>query len=227
MKKRWLVGLMVLVMALCGCMVACGGNESEAMTKDKLGAETLKLMVSDLPGWAGELTQQDITFTICENGYENKIVSATASYGTYTYDEMTGEYKLSDGGVLRETSNGYSYVKGDTQIELVAYAEAKKEIVVLTGTASIKASGLYDMEIEFSIHIYDGGTFEVTNRASATTMTGTWTREGDGPFVLTGEGISVSSSTINNGRAYITATFNFVGSDQNTYSPTVELMGRL
>lgn len=235
MKKlfAWLLALSLLL-----CMAACGDNQDPNGTGPNTestppasdapfvpGAVIKSLMVQELPAWAAGKECKDVTFIIYDNGFECCLESAEVVSGTYEYDEMTGEYQLSNGAKLLETSEGFTYSNGDFSTKLVDLV-TKKEIGVLSGDANILASGMYSMDITFNVTLYDDGTFVMSNLVSPTTLEGTWAYdESAGTYSLTAEGLEVLESTGVKMRPSIKFKSSISGSDGNVYEFEVTVVG--
>lgn len=230
MKKMKRMVALVLALSCLLWLVACGGdaadNTSSAPTDSPFAPGTLvkSLMVKELPAWAEGKENKDVTFVIYDNGFQCCLESADVISGTYEYDEMTGEYALSNGAKLTETSEGYTYVNGDFSAALVELV-TKTEIGVLSGDASILASGLYNMIITFNVTLYDDNTFTMSNLASPTTIEGTWSYDETNGYSLVAEGLEVLECTGVQMRPSITIKSSITGSDYNVYEFTVTVVG--
>ena len=236
MKKIKRMTALVLALACLFCLAACGGDATG--TSDPAGSSTpaptdapfvpgtvvKSLMVKDLPDWAEGKENKDVTFIIYDNGFQCCLESADVVSGTYEYDEMTGEYILSNGAKLAETSEGYTYTNGDFSAALVELV-TKKEIGVLSGDTNILASGLYNMTITFNVTLYDDNTFTMSNLASPTVIEGTWSYDDATGYSLVAEGLEVLECTGVQMRPSITIKSSITGSDYNVYEFEVTVVG--
>lgn len=246
MNKKLMALLMGSVMSIgiCG-LAACGETEQgEAplppQTIYKPDAPTGEFVAGNivaayaaakLPDWAVEynktaspkLKASDLTFTLYDNGYENKISSAAGETGAYEYIDLTGEWVLSGVGKLRETTDGVKYVQSDFSV-LLEELDTRVSIGELTGSTHILASGLYDMEVNFTLTLYDNHTFEFGNAMSTTVIAGTWTYNADKTYSLTGEGLTVTNC-VTGRRPSITISSSIAGSDGNIYEFEVTVSG--
>lgn len=227
--KRLLALLLALASLLClaACDIFTPPNPTEPEPTEPFVPGTLvkALMVKTLPDWASGKENKDVTFIIYDNGFECCLESDEVVSGTYEYDEMTGEYILSNGASLTETSEGYTYVNGDFSANLVNLV-TKKEIGVLSGDTNILASGLYNMTITFNVTFYDDNTFVMSNLASPTTIEGTWSfDEATGKYSLVAEGLEVLECTGVKMRPSIKIKSSITGSDYNVYEFEVTVVG--
>lgn len=233
--KRALALLLAIVCITC--LSACNtGTPSEstsatttAPTENNVpfvpGTVVKSLMVKELPAWATGKECKDVNFIIYDNGFEACLESAEVVSGTYEYDEMTGEYILSNGATLVETSEGYTYTNGNFSAALIDLM-TKTEIGVLSGDTNILASGLYNMTITFNVTLYDDNTFVMSNLASPTVIEGTWAfDEATGTYSLTAEGLEVLECTGVKMRPSIKIKSSITGSDGNVYEFEVTVVG--
>lgn len=237
MKK---VVALLLALACVFCLAACdqpdptdpsGSGESTgpstpAPTNAPFvpGTVVKSLMVKELPTWAAGKENKDVTFIIYDNGFQCCLESAEVVSGTYTYDEMTGEYALSNGASLVETSEGYTYTNGDFSVNLTDLVN-KTEIGVLSGDTNILASGLYNMTITFNVTLYDDNTFVMSNLASPTTIEGTWSYDEATGYSLVAENLEVLECTGVQMRPSIKIKSSITGSDGNVYEFEVTVVG--
>lgn len=237
MKKIKRMTALVLVLTCLFCLAACGedtpgtsnpaGSSTPAPTDAPFvpGTVVRSLMVKDLPAWAEGKENKDVTFIIYDNGFQCCLESADVVFGTYEYDEMTGEYLLSDGAKLVETSEGHTYTNGDFSADLVDLV-TKTEIGVLSGDTTILASMMYSMTITFNVTLYDDNTFVMSNLASPTTVEGTWAYdEASETYSLIAEGLEVLESTGVKMRPSIKISSSITGSDGNVYEFEVTVVG--
>lgn len=229
MKKMKRMTSMLLVIVCVLGMAACGngasdGSEPAADTPFVPGTVVKSLMVKDLPAWAEGKENKDVTFIIYDNGFQCCLESADVISGTYAYDEMTGEYALSNGAKLLETSEGYTYSNGDFSADLVELV-TKTEIGVLSGDATILASMMYSMTITFNVTLYDDNTFIMSNLASPTTVEGTWSYDEATGYSLISENLEVLESTGVKMRPSIKISSSITGSDGNVYEFEVTVVG--
>lgn len=242
MKKRGMALVIGLVAALgLACMAGCTEEPTlppQQVYKPAAPAEPFEpgevvslWTVEELPAWAEEynktakekLEEEDLTFTLYDNGYENKLMSAEGETGAYEYMELLGEYALSGSGKLRETPDGIKYIDGDTSLLLVE-VDTRVAIGELTGETTILASGLYEMNVRFTLTLYDDHTYLFGNAMSATTLEGTWALEEDGTYMLMGDGLEVTACTPGR-RPSITIKSSITGSDGNVYNFEVTVSG--
>ena len=236
MKTKRMIALLLALVCVF-CLSACGNDTSgestpattAAPTEDNTpfvpGTVVKSLMVKELPSWATGKECKDVTFILYDNGFECCLESADVVSGTYEYDEMTGEYILSNGATLTETSEGYTYTNGGFSANLTELV-TKTEIGVLTGDTNILASGLYNMTITFNVTLYDDNTFVMSNLASPTVIEGTWAfDEATGTYSLTAEGLEVLECTGVKMRPSIKIKSSITGSDGNVYEFEVTVVG--
>ena len=240
MKTKRMIALLLAVICVL-CLAACGNDspdgsepgDTNPTTKPSAtnpaplvpGTVVKSLMVKELPDWASDKDCSDVTFIIYDNGFEACLESADVVSGTYEYDEMTGEYTLSNGAKLAETSEGYTYTNGDFNADLVDLV-TKKEIGVLSGDTDILASGLYNMTITFNVTLYDDNTFAMTNLASPTVIEGTWSYdEASGKYSLQADNLEVLECTGVKMRPSIKIKSSIAGSDGNVYEFEVTVVG--
>lgn len=233
MKK--LIALM-LALACILCLTACGDTtdptepSSAPAPSDtqpapfEPGNVVKSLMVAELPSWVSDMECKDVTFIIYDNGFQCNLESAEVVSGTYEYDEMTGEYVLSNGAKLVEGSEGYTYENGDITISLVDLV-TKKEIGVLSGDTTILASKMYSMTITFNVTLYDDGTFAMSNLASPTVIEGTWSYDDATGYALEAEELEVLECTGVKMRPSIKIKSSIAGSDGNVYEFEVTVVG--
>ena len=234
MKTKRMIALLLALVCVF-CLAACG-NDTPAPSTDPKPSETdpapfvpgtvvKSLMAKELPGWASDKECMDVTFIIYDNGFEACLESADVVSGTYEYDEMTGEYALSNGAKLAETSEGYTYTNGDFSIDLVDLV-TKKEIGVLSGDTEILASKMYNMTITFNVALYDDNTFVMSNLASPTVIEGIWSfDEATSQYSLVAENLEVLECTGVKMRPSIKIKSSITGSDGNVYEFEVTVVG--
>ena len=235
MKK---VVALLLALACVFCLAACdqpdstdpsdSGESTSPSTPAPFvpGTVVKSLMVKELPAWAAGKENKDVTFIIYDNGFQCCLESADVVSGTYTYDEMTGEYVLSNDARLAETSEGYTYINGDVSIDLTDLV-TKTELGTLSGDTTILASGLYSMTITFNVVLYDDNTFVMSNLASPTIIEGTWSYDEATGYSLVAEGIEVLECTGVQMRPSIKIKSSITGSDGNVYEFEVTVVGTI
>ena len=223
--------LPIIAMSLAACDTS-NPNPSDPSGSDPApsnapfvpGAVVKSLMAKELPAWAAGKENKEVTFVLYDNGFESCLESADVVSGTYEYDEMTGEYVLSNGAKLAEGSEGYTYTNGDVSIALVDLV-TKAEIGVLSGDTTILASGMYSMTVTFNVALYDDNTFVMSNLASPTTIEGTWSYDAAAGYSLVAEGIEVLECTGVQMRPSIKIKSAITGSDGNVYEFEVTVVG--
>ena len=231
---------LLLVLSCLFCLAACDQPDatdpsgSGASTNPSTNAPTdapfvpgtvvKSLMVKELPDWAADKECKDVTFIIYDNGFECCLESADVISGTYEYDEMTGEYILSNGAKLVETSEGYTYTNGGIRIDLTDLV-TKTELGTLSGDTNILASGLYNMTITFNVTLYDDNTFAMSNLASPTVIEGTWSYDAATGYSLVAENLEVLECTGVQMRPSIKIKSAITGSDGNVYEFEVTVVG--
>lgn len=233
MEKIKKLALVLLAIACVFSLAACAGDTPDGSKSTQPGQTDApfvpgtvvrSLMVIRLPDWAEGKENKDVTFIIYDNGFQCCLESADVVSGTYEYDEMTGEYVLSNGAKLAETSEGYTYTHGDFSVDL-SNLVTKKEIGILSGDTNILASGLYNMTITFNVTLYDDNTFVMSNLASPTTVEGTWAYDAEKGYSLTADGLTVLESTGVQMRPSIKISSSITGSDGNVYEFEVTVVG--
>ena len=195
MKRMLSLVLCVLLLALIPAAMA------EEATKEPV----LTLMPAELPEWAlvyndtaeAPLKVQNLMFRVfSDDTYINTLLGIDVISGTVEYDDMTGEYTLSEGGVVIEEVENYTFLleqedADDIEMILVEWEDDRTAVAALDGEAEILASGIYPMTINFTMTLFDNGTFELANKVSPTTISGTWETASDGSVVVTSENLTM------------------------------------